>query len=195
MRHILPLVLIAALIVIGCGGGKQTGIVPKATEETLSNVPGWYITPPSDPNFLFATGTATSRDMQLARDKAGDAARMDIAKTIETKFEGLSKRFQEEVGTGTDAQYLDMFTQATKAVVSQVLSGVTIEKTEIKNEAGLFRVYVLAKMSVGASSEALLNKLKAQEQMYTRFRAGEVFQELEKETDKFDQFKEKQGMP
>lgn len=182
--------LTLVIILIGCGASKQqSGVTPKATQETMESIPGWFLNPPEDPNFIIATGTATSRDLQLARDKAGDAARMDIAKTIETKFNGLSKRFQEEVGTGDDTQYLDMFTQATKAVVSTVLSGVTIDKTEVKNEQGTFRVYVLMKMPIGASSEALLSKLKQQEQLYTRFRASETFKDLEAETEKFEQFK------
>ena len=184
------LVLMVAVILIGCGASKQqVGVTSKATQESMEVIPSWYLNPPEDPNYIITTGTATSRDLQLARDKASDAARMDIAKTIETKFKGLSKRFQEEVGTGEEAQYLDQFTQATKAVVSTVLSGAIIDKTEVKNEAGTFRVYVLMKMPIGASSQALMNKLKQQEQLYTRFRASETFKDLEAETEKFEQFK------
>jgi hypothetical protein len=184
------LMLTVVIILIGCGASKQqTGITPKATQETMDEIPKWFLSPPEDPNFIITTGTATSRDLQLARDKAGDAARMDIAKTIETKFNGLSKRFQEEVGTGDDAQYLDMFTQATKAVVSTVLSGATVDKTEVKNEQGTFRVYVLMKMPIGASSEALMSKIKQQEQLYTRFRASETFKDLDAEVQKFDEWK------
>ncbi len=192
MRFIkVAFVLMFAVVLIGCGASKQqVGITKKATQETLEDIPGWYLDPPSDPNFIITTGTATSRDLQLARDKASDAARMDIAKAIETKFKGLSKRFQEEVGTGDEAQYLDQFTQATKAVVSTVLSGATIDKTEVKNEAGTFRVYVLMKMPIGASSQALMNKLKQQEQLYTRFRASEVGKELDEEVEKFEKWKE-----
>ncbi len=195
-RNAAILVVLSLLILAGCAGQKETtGITPKATEETLSSVPKWYLNPPSDPNFIFTTGTATSRDMQVARDKAGDAARMELGKVIETRFSGLSKRFQEEVGTGEDAQYLDMFTQATKAVVSTVLSGAAIDEAEMKNEAGLFRAYILLKMPIGASSQALLNKLKQQEQMFTRFRSTQVFEELEKETGAFENWKSGPGTP
>lgn len=184
------IILLIVIVLVGCGAKKQVGITPKATQETMEAIPVWYLNPPADPNFIITTGSATSRDLQLARDKASDAARMEIAKAVETKFNGLSKRFQEEVGTGDDAQYLDMFTQATKAVVSTVLSGTTIDKTEVKNEAGTFRVYVLMKMPIGASSQALLSKIKQQEQLYTRFRASEVGKELDEEVEKFEQWKE-----
>jgi len=187
-------ILLTLVLLIGCGGSKKTvTLTPGPTKETMENIPKWYMEPPTDPNFIFATGTATSRDMQLARDKAADQARMGIAKTIETKFNGLSKRFQEEVGTGEDAQYLDMFTQATKAVVSTVLSGTTIDKADMKPEAGVFRAYVLMKMPIGASSDALLNRIKQQEQLYTRFRATQVFDELNEESEKFQQWKDGEG--
>jgi len=192
-KFTLP-VLLAAVCLAGCAAKPKTGITPPATPAVIESAPKWYLAPPQDPNFMFATGTATSRDMQLARDKASDAARMDMAKSIETRFDGLSKRFQEEVGTAIDAQYLDQFTQATKSVVSQVLTGVTIDQSTVANESGVFRFYVLMKMPLGASSEALLNRIKQQEQLYTRFRSSEVFKELETETQKFEDWK-KSGNP
>jgi len=195
MRKLLvpSFILIAATIFAGCGGSKQMGITPTATSETIKGIPDWYNKPPQDPNFMFSKGTATSRDMQLAVDKASDAARMELAKAIETRFEGLSKRFQEEVGTTIEAQYLDQFTQATKSIVSQVLTGAQVEESEILTESGIFRAYVLMKMPVGASSEALLNKIKQQEQLYTRFRSTQVFDELNAETKKFEDWKQEQG--
>ncbi|MBM3328154.1 MAG: hypothetical protein FJY67_01600 [Calditrichaeota bacterium] len=177
------------LALVGCGGTK-TGITPPAASETIKAAPKWFLSPPQDSQFLFGTGTATSRDMQLARDKASDAARMEIAKSVETRFDGLSKRFQEEVGTAEDAQYLDMFTQATKAVVSTVLSGVITDQSELAAEGGVYRCYVLMKMPLGATSQALLDKIKKQEQLYTRFRSSQVFDELSKETEAFDKWKE-----
>ncbi|MFN3820824.1 MAG: hypothetical protein ACK4OO_00700 [bacterium] len=179
--------------IVSCGPSRPKGITPPAARETIKSAPHWFLNPPKDPNYIIATGTATSRDMQLARDKAADAARLEVAKTIETRFQGLSKRFQEEVGTAEDAQYLDMFTQATKAVVSTILSGVSVDQTEIAAEGGVYRAYVLVKMPLGATSQALLNKIKQQEQLYTRFRATQVFDELNKEVENFERWKEGQN--
>jgi hypothetical protein len=194
MYRLITIVVILSLILFaGCAGPKkQTGTTP-ATSQVISTIPDWFENPPSDPNYLFGLGTAVSTDMGLARDKASEAARMDLAKAIETRFQGLSKRFQEEVGTDANIQYLDMFTQATKSTVNTVLTGVSIDKSKLLNEGGKYRAYIMVKMAVGATSEALLNKLKKEEQMYTRFRASQVFQELEDETQKYDQWKKEQG--
>ena len=188
MRYTIILVILSALILAGCGGTKKTGELGASTK-ALESIPDWFTNPPVDPNYLFATGTATSIDMQLARDKASTSARNQIAKSIESNFKGLSKRFQEEVGTEENAQYLDMFTQAISEVTSQVLHGVSIDKADFQKEGNRFRAYVLAKMPLGATNQALLNKLKQQEEMYTRFRATQAFQELEEQTEKFERWK------
>ncbi len=187
---IMALLAFVAMLIIGCGGGGQKSV----TKETVSNIPDWYDNAPIDPNYIFEVGSAESRDLQLARDKASDAARMSIAKTVETRFQGFSKRFQEEVGLGEDAQYLDQFTQATKAVVSLVMSGAQVEEAKTVPEDGVYRSFVLMKYPVGATSQQLMNKLKQQEQLYTKFRSTQVFEELEKETQQYEEFKKSQGL-
>lgn len=181
------LLVFTGLLLFGCGGQQMVN------KGDVNSIPDWFDNPPKDPNYIFETGTATSRDLQLARDKASDAARMNIGKAVETRFKGFSKRFQEEVGTGEGSEYLDQFTQATKAVVSMTLRGAEIEKTKTVPEKGLYRVFVLMKYPVGAASEALMNKLKQQENLYTRFRASKAFDELESEVKQYESYKKEQG--
>src|SRR3990172_1979317 len=93
-----PAILLLALVVaVGCGGTKHAGITPPATEAVIESAPKWFINPPQEDDFIFGAGTATSRDMQLAKDKAAETARFEVAKAIETQYEAISKRFQEEV--------------------------------------------------------------------------------------------------
>lgn len=184
--------LMTALLIAGCGGHKAATTTQKATDDVIKSVPEWFPKPPDDPNYFFGTGTATSRDMQVARDKATNAAMMQITQAIETKFEGLRKMFQEEVGTADESQYLEQFSQATQAVVSQVVNGMEMVDSEYKNEDGVFRSYVWYQVPVGASAEALMSRIRQQEQMYTRFRSSETFQELQKEVDEFEEFKANQ---
>ncbi len=187
---ILSLVLI---VIVGCGGTKHAGITPPATKAVIESAPKWFLDPPKDDDYISGAGTATSRDMQLAKDKAAETARFEVAKAIETRYEAISKRFQEEVGTALDAQYLDQFTQATKAVVSQVLTGVTVDKVSISEESGVFRSYALVKLPLGAASEALMKRIKEQDQLYTRFRSTEVYNELDKDVQRFEEWKKGQN--
>ena len=195
--HRFPLraaiLLLALVLIAGCGATKHAGITPEATKAVIEDAPKWFLSPPNDEESIYGAGTATSRDMQLAKDKAAETARFEVAKAIETRYEAISKRFQEEVGTATDAQYLDQFTQATKATVSQVLTGVTVDKVSIGEESGIFRAYALVKLPMGAASEALMKRIKEQDELYTRYRSTQVFDELEKDTQKFEEWKKGQN--
>ncbi|MGD0038056.1 MAG: hypothetical protein ABSC53_12290, partial [Bacteroidota bacterium] len=132
------------------------------------------------------------QDLQLALDKAATDARAEIARQVEIKVEGLQKRFQEETGTNTDAQLLEQFTQANKTVVSTGLSGTQITKQKQLQDGSLWRAYVLVEYPVGAANQALLQQIKKNEQLYTRYRATQTFKELDDEVKKLDDAKKTQ---
>lgn len=177
-----------AVLAIGCGGGS------KALQETSEGeVPEWFTNVPQDPNYLFAVNTATSRDLGLAMDKAITGARAEIARQMEVRVSGLQKRFDEEVGIGEDSQLMQMFTQATKTVVSQALNGSRTRYQKQVKDGNLWRAYVMVEYPIGAANQALMEQIKKNQEMYTRFRASEAFQELEDEVEKYEQWKKQQS--
>jgi len=183
MRRAVQLFLLTALAfgILACASTeKPAKITPIASDKMIKKAPDWFLSPPTKSGMLFAPGTATSRDMQMAKDKAAHTARLDLARGLESHFTALTKRFQEEVGTDLEAQYLEQFTQTTKEVVDVTLSGVQQEDLEMFNEEGVFRCYVLLKMDLDAANAKLLDKIKQQEQLLTMLRATEAFQELDK---------------
>lgn len=186
MKRLPALVLIALLVVLAACGGSNKVVKEKS-------IPDWYLSVPEDPNYLFAPATSTSRDLQVAVNKAQADGRNQIAQQLEVKYSGLTKRFQEEVGMGEEAELLDQFTQTYKAVVSQVLNGSRASQQDIVEDEGVFRAYVLMEMPIGAANQALMQKMQANQNMYTRFRATQAFDELEKEVEKYEEWKEQQG--
>jgi hypothetical protein len=186
MRTFFSFFLIAtSLMLIGC----STKPIQQTDE---GKVPDWFTNIPKDPNFLYAVNTAASQDLQLAIDKATTGARAEISRQVETKVDGLQKRFQEETGTTADAQLLDQFTVATKTVVSTSLSGSKITKQQQFKDGNQWRSYVLVEYPVGAANEAFMQQIKKNEQLYTRFRATQTFKELEDEVKKVEDAKKSQ---
>ena len=55
-------VLMVIVLISGCGKSIQ--------------LPEWFSTPPEDPNYLYATATATSKDMQMAINSAKEGGRV-----------------------------------------------------------------------------------------------------------------------
>jgi hypothetical protein len=180
-------VIIIALTLVGCGSGSQS-----IGSTSTGDIPDWYNNVPKDPNVFFSTSSQVSGDMQLAVDKATSAARTELGRMVETKISGLQKRFTEETGTANNAQLLDMFTQASKNVVSTSLSGTKESKRKIVKDGNNWRAYVMVEYPVGAASEALMQQIKNNEQMFTRFRAAKTFEELDKEVKEYEEAKKKQ---
>jgi hypothetical protein len=178
------LMLLAALTFVGCGGSKQP-----LQSASAGDVPEWYLNKPEDPNSLFESATATSQDMQLAVDKAVQAARTSLARQIETKVQALQKRFQEETGLGQDSQLLDQFTQASKTITSATLSGSKVKKQQPMKDGSIWRAYVLVEYPLGAAQEALRAQIRRNEQVYTKVRASEVYKELDDSVEKYEQSK------
>ncbi|MDX2192080.1 MAG: LPP20 family lipoprotein [Gemmatimonadales bacterium] len=177
---------ILTLALSACGGSAPSQPAPK---QVVKTIPDWFTQVPRDPNMVFAASSAESRDLQLAVNKATQDGRFNLAQQLEVKYSGLSKRFQEETGTGADATLLDQFQQTYKGVVSQTLNGSRVSKQEVVPTGQTYRAYVLVEMPIGAANQVLVQKMKANEQMYTRYRATEAFKELEAEVAKYEEWK------
>lgn len=193
MRRLTQLVLLVSAV--SCSKRRpSTDLTPPASRETIRNLPGWYLKPPTDRDFLFGAATAVSRDVQVAINKAQTEARNAIAQELEVKYGALNKRFVEEVGR-EGSQLLDQYTQVYKGVVSTTLYGSRTKQQELRTEGSLYRAIVLMELPVGEMSKRLLEQLRAQEQLYTRFRASEAFKELDAEVQRYEQWKRSQGVP
>ncbi len=184
MKYVKFMPLVAALLMVGCGGSKQADLARTDT----GNIPSWYLNPPVDPAFVYATSSATSTDMQMAINKAEQDCRAEIARQVEAKVSALTKKFDEEVG-GKDAQLLTSFTSASKTVASTSLSGAKPKQRAVNPDGNMFRAYVLMEYNV---AQSMVSQLKKEEQLYTRFRATETYKELENEAQKVDDAKKNQ---
>lgn len=185
MKNLISILFLAVLY-LGISGCSSTTNLPGTD---LGDIPDWYTTPPSGNDYFYAVSTETSRDMQMAVDKAMVTARGEIGKQVETKMEGLQKLFKEEVGLGDDSQLLTQFTTATKTVLSQTLTGSKLKEKSISKDSNTYRAYVLMEYPIGAANVALLEQMKKNNELYTRFRSTQTFEELDKEIQKYEQQK------
>lgn len=185
------LALVIVSLVAGCGGkSKQTVVTPTGAK---MKAPEWYVHPPQDEDALVAVATATSRDMQTAVDKAKQDGRTEIARQLDVRITGMSKRFVEETGIDDDTELLGMFTQASKSVVSDSLTGTQVAEQELFREGQGYRAYVMVQMPIGEANARLVEKIRSQERLYTRFRASETFEELDALVKEYEEWKQQQA--
>lgn len=187
LRVMLTLVL--ALTIIDCAGTKKM----KAPAGGKLTMPEWYVKPPTNDKYLFGVATATSLDLQTAVDKARQDGRVEIARQMDIRMAGMSKRFIEETGLDDDAELLGMFTQVSSTVVSDSLTGSRLAKQQMDRDGGGFRAYVMMEMPIGEANARFMEKIRSQQRLYTRFRASEAFEDLDRMVDEYEQWKKEQA--
>lgn len=174
----LSLLLFALLLTVGCSGTKNL------PETDQGKVPKWFINVPVEEGKLFASTTATSRDMQLAIDKAITDARAEIAASAQAAIESIQEAFSEEVGRDEMSTYLTSFSSATRVVTDMTLQGSVVLERSVQDDSGVWRAYILMEYSTVAAYEAFLDEVAKEEELYTRFRASEAFKRLDAQLEK-----------
>jgi len=184
------LLLISILFVaMNCMAGN-TDLNPEANRKVVDNAPEWFKTNPEEEGFKFETASATSQDMQLAIDKARVSASTAMAGTVQAEYNGLAKSIKEETGREDDSDILDRFSQVQEQVIASSLGDLEVAKKEIyaektKKGKNIYRAYVLVKWNEGAAQERLLNRIKADKEIYEAIRASELYQEMEEKVEKY----------
>ena len=181
MRTICTYTLALAASLLACGGPKTITLAPQPNQEVVDKIPEWLLKPPADQEHLYAAASATSRDLQVAMQKARINAQTDLAQQLNNRLANLTKQFQEETGLAGDSALLSQFSSATKAVTQQTLEGARVDQQQLMPEKEVYRAYVLMSLPLGQANQLLMSKLKANQELYTRFRATQAFGELDKE--------------
>jgi len=174
--QILLLAILVAMLFTACGGAK----------EKLNNqvdYPDWYDIQ-DDPNYVHTFGEATQMSKELAVDGAKTNAYLDAALNVQTKVEGMIKKFASESGY-EDPTVNSFINKAVKLIAEAEFSGANISKREVykvETENGpRFNAYVRLSVPTQTINKNLHDQIKNEEALYNEFKASQAFQELEKE--------------
>ena len=111
------------------------------TKTAASEAPDWYMNPPKGEGLLYATGTATSTDLQFAVDKAVLNAKYQLADQMNGKVSGKQKDFITETAGG---QHSGTAERATSNVVADIaLPAYQVVQRKVVPLDTQFRSYVL----------------------------------------------------
>lgn len=132
---------------------------------------------------LSAESTQTSRDFQIAVDKAKQDARIELAQQLNSYVQALIKKFDEEVGKAEDSELLGLYSKTGKIVVDESLIGSHIKEKNVKQEDNIFRATVVMEAPLGQARQKLLKQIQTSDALYKRFENSKSFKELEKEVE------------
>ncbi len=191
-KHYLSLIIITALFLAGCGSKGGPDLTPEASRKTIKSAPDWFQNPPLKEGHITNASSATSQDMQMALDKARTSAASTLAGLIESEWNGLVKRAQEETGLAENSQIIDHFSNTQEQIISNRLRDIRVAQREIMEEktddgTRIYRAYVLVEYDEGAAQKRLLAQIKADEQLYTAMRSTELYDEMEQKVEAYRQ--------
>ena len=159
-----------------------------ANPQTPMDVPNWFMmTPEPDDEYAgYATGEATSRKMNIAMQKSTQQARANLGQSINAKVQSLIESMVEEAGMGENVQITEFYSEASKSVSNETLSGaVVVKKYPYQMSSGGYRVYVLMGLRKApfdnAAKQAIVSKVKEnqEEAMYANFKKTQAFNRLD----------------
>jgi len=115
------------------------------TKTAADQAPDWYMDPPKGEGVIYATGTATSTDLQFAVDKAVLNAKYQLADQMAGKVSGKQKDFITETAGG---QHSGTAERATSNVVADIaLPAYQVVQRKVVPVDTQFRSYVLLRFA------------------------------------------------
>jgi len=154
----------------------------EATEETVVQLPSWYLKLPQDKFSVYAAGTATSADLQLAMDKSILNAKRTLADSIKGLLSSKMKQFIDESGAGDDSVLTNEASKVTFNLITEAnVAGYKQADAKVLSQGKKYRAYVLLQYPLGKANAVLVDQVKKNRVLEGKLRATKAFKDLEEE--------------
>ena len=154
----------------------------EATEQSVDELPSWFLNLPKEEHSVFAAGTATSPDLQLAMDKSTLNAKRTLADRINSLLSSKMKEFVTESGQGEDSVVISEAERVTTNLITEVnVAGYAQEDAKVLPQGNQYRAYVLLRYPVGKANGLLLDQVKKNRVLEGKLRSSKAFTDLEAE--------------
>ena len=198
LRNIMMLSCVSlSLIFTGCTTPKpgspeamaeavvvEKKIAEKEIEKNLKTMPEWYVKTPQDVNILYAAATETSKNMQMAIDKASIKARAELAITVGGRISTMLKLYAEEVGVNNDPEVSQQVSSVTaQEAINVNLSGVQRANAQVSKEGVSYRAYVLVRYPLGELNKVAVEQVRHSNVLNAKLRASKAFEDLERKVE------------
>ena len=149
-----------------------------STEERgSSDMPSWFLSPPTAEDALYGVGQAKKQNPSLAKQTATARARAELSQAVNIKVSSMLKDFMQESGVGDNAQALEFSEVVTKQVSNNTLEGSIVKKSYTAKDNTIF---VLVEYSLDSVRKDAVKAARNEEALWNEFKAKQSLDELEK---------------
>lgn len=178
--------IVAALLLIGCGGDNALGVGGKSIDKkalkalNLKGAPNWVLNAGQGDMSAIGDAEIVGGDLGFARNEALALARDEIARQVSVSVKGslLNAKSKTKSDMG-DASMQSITEQITKQSTDTILSGTKQTDTWITDDGS--RIFVLAKLDEGnkAKLEANVKKQISQNKLIPNDMKREMLENLD----------------
>lgn len=172
---------IIALALVSTVAVAQTQPHPYALPErvavTQPQAPEWFIKLPVDTaDMIFAAGTATSTDEQMAYDKARMAAERKLVELANSRITTQTKSYRADRGDVS----IENYEQVTRKNATGELTGAQRVDSQMTFDGRTYKVYVLLRLLLGDANIVAKSRATARLQREADIRSQGAHRELDR---------------
>ena len=149
--------------------------MPAQPQRVISPAPEWFVRMPEDTaDMMFAAGTATSVDEQMAYNKARMFAEQKLIESMTARVRSLTKSYRADSGDALN----ERFEQTIQKTASGELIGAQRVDSRATHDGRLYKVYVLIRYPLGENNVLRKERNQTQARKESELRAGRAHQDL-----------------
>jgi len=151
--------------------------MPAQPQRVITPAPEWFVQLPVDTaDMMFAAGTATSVDEQMAYNKARMFAEQKLIESMTARVRSLTKSYRADSGDALN----ERFEQTIQKTASGELIGAQRVDSRATHDGRYYKVYVLLRYPLGENNILRKERNQAQARKESELRAGRAHQDLER---------------
>ena len=152
----------------------------KQVEKAIARAPDWYVQPPeTTKEVVFVTGTSSSNNMSMSRNKAILDAQSQLADQLNALVSGMTKQYVRDAGVNTTSTIEDTEMLTRKLTAEANVAGYRVEKIEVYPEGRYFRTYVMLAYPIGETNTIRAQQEQAQMLQALPEQKAKAFDELD----------------
>ena len=151
--------------------------MPAQPVRAVVSAPEWFVRLPEDTaDMMFAAGTATSVDEQMAYNKARMFAEQKLIESMTARVRSLTKSYRADSGDALN----ERFEQTIQKTASGELIGAQRVDSRATHDGRYYKVYVLIRYPLGENNVLRKERNQTQARKESELRAGRAYQELDR---------------
>ena len=149
--------------------------MPAQPQRVIVPGPEWFVRQPEDTaDMMFAAGTATSVDEQMAYNKARMFAEQKLIESMTSRVRSLTKSYRADSGDALN----ERFEQTIQKTANGELIGAQRVDSRATHDGRYYKVYVLIRYPLGENNVLRKERNQTQARKESELRAGRAHQDL-----------------